>query len=491
MKITLNADRTLGTISRHIYGHFTEHLGRCIYGGIYVGPESPIPNVDGIRLDVIDALKQIAVPNLRWPGGCFADEYHWQDGIGPKDQRPAMINNNWGGVTENNHFGTHEFLRLCELVGCEPYINGNVGSGTVQEMSQWVEYLNSDNISPMTNERKVNGREKSWGVKYFGVGNENWGCGGQMRPEYYADLYRRYVCYCRNYGENKLYRIACGSSSVDYRWTEVLMREAARYMDGLSLHHYSLPTGNWSKKGAAYGFPVEEWLSTMKQAWLMDELIIKHSTIMDQYDPDKRIGLIVDEWGAWYDVEPGTNPGFLYQQNSLRDALVAGLTLNIFNRHCNRVHMANLAQTVNVLQSVLLTEGEKIIRTPTWHVFEMYQVHQDAELLDCDAENIVYEFDGKKIPAISISASRRNGEIHLTMCNIHHELDREIELDVRGAADTGFVAGRLLHAPALDTCNTFDAPELVCPQPYRIDKTGPSSFAMKLPAHSVALVTLK
>lgn len=358
LKGVLNADVGQGTINRNIYGHFSEHLGRCIYEGIWVGEDSPIPNTNGIRSDVVEALKNIKIPVLRWPGGCFADEYHWKDGIGPRADRKRMVNTHWGGVVENNHFGTHEFMELCRQLECEPYINGNVGSGTVQEMSEWVEYLTFGGESPMSLLRAENGREEPWKVTYFGVGNENWGCGGNMRPEYYADVYRRYQTYVRNYGDNKIHRIACGPNSDDYNWTEVLMREAARFMDSLTLHYYTVP-GEWQNKGPATGFAEREWFTTLRKTLHMDELITRHSVIMDKYDPERRVGLIVDEWGTWYDVEPGTNPGFLYQQNTIRDALVAGLTLNIFHKHHQRVRMANIAQTVNVLQAVILTEGEK------------------------------------------------------------------------------------------------------------------------------------
>lgn len=358
MQVNLLLDKQGPTISKYIYGQFAEHLGRCIYEGVWVGKDSDIPNVNGIRKDVVEALKNIQVPVVRWPGGCFGDEYHWKDGIGPSEKRSTIVNTHWGGVTENNHFGTHEFFELIRQLECEAYINGNVGSGTVQEMQEWVEYMTMNGESPMANLRRDNGQEEAWKVEFFGVGNESWGCGGNMRPEYYADLYRRYQTYVRKYGEHTIYKIACGPNVDDYNWTEVLMRNAANYMDGLSLHHYSIPTRVWQDKGNALNFPEEQWYSVLEHAQYMDELITKHSTIMDKYDPEKRVGLIVDEWGSWYNVEPGTNLGFLYQQNTIRDAMLAAITLNIFHKHADRVHMANIAQMVNVLQAMLLTEGE-------------------------------------------------------------------------------------------------------------------------------------
>ena len=405
-RLIVNADQGKETISKHIYGHFSEHLGRCIYGGYWVGEDSPIPNTRGIRNDVVQALKDIQIPNLRWPGGCFADEYHWMDGVGPRSQRPKMVNTHWGGVTEDNSFGTHEFLDLCEQLGCEPYISANLGSGTVEEMSKWVEYITFDGESPMANLRRQNGREKPWKVKFWGVGNESWGCGGRMTPDYYSDLYRRYAVYCRNYGDNRLYKIACGPNDSNYNWTETLMKNVGNQMQGLSLHYYTIPTGNWDKKGSATQFDETDYFNTISRTLFMEELISKHSTIMDKYDPGKKVALITDEWGIWTDVEPETNPGFLYQQNSLRDAILAAVNLNIFNAHCDRVKMANIAQTVNVLQAVILTENEKMLLTPTYWVYWLYKVHHDATLLPVSLTTDKYELNGKTMDAVSVSASK-------------------------------------------------------------------------------------
>ncbi len=490
VRMVLDADIRKGKISKNIYGHFSEHLGRCIYEGIWVGKDSPIPNTDGIRNDVIEALKAMKMPVLRWPGGCFADEYHWMDGIGPYDKRPEMINTHWGGVTENNHFGTHEFMRLCELIGAEPYICGNVGSGTVKEMQQWVEYITFDGKSPMADLRRANGREEPWKLTYFGVGNENWGCGGNMRPEYYADEYRRYATYIRNFGGNKIYKIACGANSGDYRWTEVLMREAGKMMDGLSLHYYTVP-GDWNTKGSAVDFDDTKWFDTLKKTLFMEELVTRHSVIMDQNDPEKRVGLIVDEWGTWYDVEPGTNPGFLYQQNTLRDALVAGINLNIFNNHCDRVKMANIAQTINVLQAVILTEGEKMLLTPTYHVFHMYQVHQDADLLSMTLENEEYRFGNEAIPQVSASASvDQDGKIHISICNLSHDSDVDIDCELRGATASK-VSGTILTAQAMNAHNTFDSPENIKPAAFGGASLKDGRLSVQMPSKSVVVLTVE
>jgi alpha-N-arabinofuranosidase len=510
-KLVVNADLGKQTISRHLYGHFAEHLGRCIYEGIWVGENSPIPNTRGIRNDIVEALRKIQIPNLRWPGGCFADTYHWMDGIGPKDKRPTIVNVHWGGVTENNHFGTHEFLDLCEQLGTEALICGNVGSGSVQEMAQWVEYVNFDGKSPMADLRRANGREKPWNVKYWGIGNESWGCGGSMKPEHYAEEYRQFATFVRDYGEAKVYKIACGPNSDNYEWTEVLMREAGEgrrrpMVNGMDLHYYThvyrqpvsgrggfmmFDPSSMKLSRSATQFGEEEWFVTFQQALRMDELVVKHGSIMDRYDPDKRIGLIVGEWGTWYDVEPGTNPGFLYQQNSLRDALVAGLTLNIFNRHCDRLQMANIAQTINVLQAMVLTQGEKMILTPTYHVFEMYKVHQDATLLPTDLQCMDYQFGEEKLPMLNASASKdKSGKIHISLCNLDPNHTAKLDCELRGA-QAKKVTGRVLTAPAVNSYNTFEKPDVVHPEIFKDVQLKGSTLTATLPAKSVVVLEIE
>jgi alpha-N-arabinofuranosidase len=490
-RLVIHADQPGAEISRNIYGQFSEHLGHCIYGGIWVGEDSPIPNTRGIRNDVVAALKKIQVPVLRWPGGCFADEYHWMDGIGTPTNRPSMINTHWGGVTENNHFGTHEFLDFCDQIGAAPYVSGNLGSGTVQEMMEWVEYMTSDADSPLANLRRQNGREQPWKIPYFAVGNESWGCGGNMTPEYYADNFRRYNTFIKNYGGDKIYRIACGASDSNYHWTEVLMKNVGRQMNGLSLHYYTLPTGNWSHKGSATEFNEAEWFNTLQRALFMDEFVTKHSAIMDKYDPQKRVGLIVDEWGAWYDVEPGSNPGFLYQQNTLRDALVAGVTLNIFNHHADRVKMANIAQMINVLQAMILTDNEKMTVTPSYWVFEMDTVHHDATLLPSELQSVDYPFGDKKIPAVSASASRdKTGRIHVTLCNLNPNQSIEVPCELQGARAQK-LSGRVLTAPEMNAHNTFDQPDNVKPTEFNAFKLTDNGFVTTLPAKSVVVLEVE
>jgi alpha-N-arabinofuranosidase len=487
-KLVIHADKGKETISRNIYGHFSEHLGRCIYGGFWVGEDSAIPNTRGIRNDVVEALRRIKIPVLRWPGGCFADEYHWKDGIGPREKRPTMVNTHWGTVTENNHFGTHEFLDLCEQLGCEPYICGNVGSGTVLEMQQWVEYTTFDGKSPMADLRRANGRDQPWKVKYWGVGNESWGCGGQMQPEYYADLYRRYSTYLRSFGGNRVFKIACGPGGANYHWVEVLMQEAGRYMNGLAPHYYC---GSGRKSRSATKFDEEDWFAQLQRALFMDELVTKHAAIMDKYDPKKRVAMIVDEWGAWHQVEPGTNPSFLYQQNSLRDALVAGVTLNIFNNHCDRVKMANIAQTVNVLQAMILTKEDKIVLTPTYHVFEMYKVHHDATLLPVDLECNDYQFGNERIPSLNVSASKDDlGGIHISICNLDPKNSSGLVCQLQGA-EAKKVSGRVLTAGVITAHNTFDKPEVVTPRTFDDFKAKGDTLEVTLPSKSVVVLEIK
>ena len=490
-RLVIHADQPGPEISRNIYGQFSEHLGRCVYDGIWVGEDSSIPNTRGIRNDVVVALKKIEVPVIRWPGGCFADDYHWMDGIGPRDQRPGRINTTWGGVIEDNQFGTDEFMDFCGQIGAAPYISGNVGSGTVQELAQWIEYMTAATNSIMSDLRRSNGHEEPWKVPFVGVGNESWGCGGDMTPEFYSDNFRRYNAFIKNYPGNNIYRIASGSNGDDTNWTEVLMKNVGQHMNGLSLHYYTLPTGNWKKKGSATEFGEDEWYATLSRALRMDDLVSRHSAIMDKYDPDKKIGLIVDEWGAWYDVEPDTNPAFLYQQNTLRDALVAGVTLNIFNQHCDRVKMANIAQLANVLQSMILTDKEKMIVTPSYYVFEMFVPHHDATLLPSELQSADYQFGGQTIPAISASASRdKSGKIHVTFCNLDPNQPAQVTVDLQGAK-TKSVSGQVLTAPEMNAHNTFEDPDTLKPVKFFASKITDDGFNVTLPAKSVVALEVE
>ena len=506
-QIVINARKEKNQIDKMIYGHFAEHLGKCVYEGIWVGEDSPIPNTRGIRNDIVAALKKIKIPCLRWPGGCFADEYHWRDGIGPKESRKEMVNTHWGKVVENNHFGTHEFFDLCEMLETEPYICGNVGSGTVQEMQEWVEYMTFDGKSPLTTLRKQNGREEPWKLKYFGVGNENWGCGGRMTAERYAEEYNRYNQYVRDLGDNTIYRIACGPRKDNYHWTEVLMREAGMHMNGLALHYYTrlgdpvkeltLADGNrryvssgLTDRKSATDFNEKEWFDTMKAAFYTEKLVSDHSHIMDKYDPDKNVALIVDEWGTWFNCEPGTNPGFLYQQNTMRDALVAAMCLNIFNNHSDRVRMSNIAQVINVLQALILTQGEKMVLTPTYHVYDMFQVHQDAMLLDFAMVSDDYICDGEELKKVNASVSKdKNGRVNITLCNIDPNTDAQVTCSI---ADFNVkeISGKVLANDRMQAYNDFDSPDTVKPETFSAYTVNENVVSVTLPSKSVVLLTI-
>ena len=484
---TLKPDPAAPVIHPNIYGHFAEHLGRGIYEGLWVGEDSPIPNEKGIRKDVVAALKNLDIPVLRWPGGCFADEYHWKDGVGPRETRKSVFNTHWGGVVENNHFGTHEFFTLCEQLGCATYVCGNVGSGTVQEMQEWVEYMTSPSKSPMADWRRANGREEPWKLDFFGVGNESWGCGGNMFPEYYADEYRRYNTFVRTYGDN-IYRIACGANTTDYRWTEVMMDKAAAHMDGLSLHYYTLLNQQWPPSGTATVFEKRDWYSILKSADAIDGIVQKHSEVMDAKDPEKRIGMVVDEWGTWYPSEKGSLPGFLYQQNTIRDALVAAVHFHIFHRHADRVTMTNIAQMVNVLQAMVLTDGPRMLLTPTYHVFEMFKHHQGGKHIPLEIETPRCGTEGLEIPAVSISASQHEGEgVFLSAACQDAETGATVTISLGREAKV--LKARILTAETMQSHNTFDQPEAVKVVEFTSWEASGETLALNLPARSV--VTLK
>ncbi|MCX8019183.1 MAG: alpha-N-arabinofuranosidase [Chitinophagaceae bacterium] len=492
-RIVLFPEKAKDTISKNIYGHFAEHLGRCIYDGIYVGDDQiKIPHINGIRRDIIEALKKLQVPVLRWPGGCFADIYHWKDGIGPKNQRKHINNTAWGNVREDNSFGTHEFLNFCELIGAEPYLAVNMGSGTVQEAVEWVHYVNHpDGASSLTDLRKQNGRDKPWNVKYWGIGNESWDCGGHMSAEYYVNEYKKYATLMTTYGNSeKLFRIAVGPGTEDYDWTETVMKQVPlRRMEGLSIHHYSVI--DWNKKGSATQFSEAEYFKTMEQTWRMERIVRKNKEIMDKYDPQKKVALVVDEWGGWYDAEPGTNKAFLFQQNTMRDAMIAGVTLNIFNNHCDRVRMANLAQMVNVLQAVILTQGEKLILTPTYHVMEMYKVHQQAVMIPLTVSCADYVWENKSVPSLSASASKdAAGNVHLSITNIHATKAQEVIIDL-GFIQPRQAKARILRSSRLQDFNSFSEPEKIKPQEFTAFQISNNQLKLTLPPASVIVVAVK
>jgi len=490
-KVTLDVGQAEIQISRHIYGHFAEHLGRLIYDGIYVGDDNTdITNTDGVRNDVIEALKNLNIPNIRWPGGCFADTYHWKDAIGPKEERKHIENMTWGNVREDNSFGTNEFLDLCERLGAEPYLAVNMNSGTVREAVEWVMYVNHENgTSYLTDMREASGRDKPWNVKYWGIGNESWDCGGNMSVEHYINLYKQFATAMTTYSNTeKLFRVAVGPGGPNYKWTEEIMRGIpARRFEGLSIHHYSVI--NWGDKGSSYEFTDEQYFITMQRAWRMEDMINANSLIMDRYDRQKRVALIVDEWGGWYETDPAGN-GQLYQQNTIRDAMIAGLTLNIFNNHADRVRMANLAQMVNVLQAVILTHEQKIILTPTYHVMEMYKVHQDALLIPSKVISNDFEYEDDRIQAVSVSASKdQSGEIHISLTNIDNTNSQDVEIDFRDY-NPKQVSGRILTSSKVQDHNTVDHLTKVEPKAFKDASISGGRIILKMPPNSVIVLEL-
>jgi len=503
LRAVINLDVPGPLISRHLYGHFAEHLGRCIYDGFFVGDRADVPTAAGIRLDVVEALRALQIPNLRWPGGCFADEYHWHDGVGAVENRPTMVNSHWGDVVEDNSFGTHEYMALCELLGAEPYISANVGSGTVREAGEWIEYLTRSDDSPMARLRRKNGQDEPWKVRFWGLGNEPWGCGGRFGPKAYAQVARTFGTYSRDHNGNKLYRIASGASNDDYVWTEVLMQELGFAIgtggatgpgvgayDAISFHFYTVP-GTWAHKGSATEFGTEDYYRTLAEATRVETLLAGHSAIMDAYDPARTIGLVLDEWGTWFDVEPGTNPGFLYQQNTLRDAIVAGVHFDAFHRHADRLTMANIAQTVNVLQAMILTDGAEMVLTPTYHVFEMNKGHQDAKsnAVDMLGEVPTISVGERTVPCLSTSASSRDDGALISITNAHATEAATVQFDLRGRAAT-VAGGRILTAPTLQAHNTAENGDAVAPQPFDDLRLEAGTLNVRIPAHSFVTIQL-
>lgn len=471
--VNVDLSRPGAPIARQIYGHFAEHLGRGIYEGIWVGPDSNIPNTDGYRNDVVEALRQLEVPVIRWPGGCFADLYDWRDGIGPREDRPTRINVHWGGVTDNNAFGTHEFMNFTELVGAEAYVSGNLGSLEPYQMAQWVEYMTSAEDATLANERRANGREEPWQLKYFGIGNETWGCGGNMRPEAAAAANARAYAVVNAPAAMGMIKVASGASGNLDQWhdykafTEEMMKNGGPTFDGylqaLSYHYYAMPP-NLGPKGPATGFTEEDWAKQLTYTLDLDRQLQDVIAIMDEYDPEKRTALYVDEWGAWYQPEPGSTPGFLYQQNTLRDAQVAALSFNIFHKYTDRIKMANIAQMINVLQAVILTDGPRMLLTPTYHAFDLYRPFMEATPFPATVSQAEYVYGDITLPLIDVSVARgTDGRIYLAVVNTDPHRAVTVRTNLPGQSATG----RILASDRMDAHNSFDNPNALVPRPFR------------------------
>jgi alpha-L-arabinofuranosidase len=486
----IHADQTGAKIDRHIFGQFAEHLGRGIEEGVWVGEHSAIPNIRGFRKDVIAALRELHVPVVRWPGGCFADEYHWRDGIGPRAARPITLNTNWGGVPESNAFGTHEFLDFAELIGADAYVNGNLGTGSAREMAEWLQYMTSDKSTSLTAERARNGHPKPWRIAYFAVGNEAWGCGGNMTPAHYTDLYREVANFLKAPEGARPIIVASGGNDNDTSWTSALISTVNRGMGAISFHYYTIPGDRWQSKGLTTGFGEDQWISTLAHTLRMEDYITQNSAVMDKFDPAKKVGFAVDEWGTWYDPEPGRQPGFLYQQNTLRDAIVAALNFNVFEHHADRVRLANIAQMINVLQAMILTKGPQMILTPTYHVFKMYEPFQDATYLPADLTTPQYAQGSASVPAISLSAARTaSGSIVVALVNLDPNKTTAVSVAISGT-NLSQVKGTLLTAAAMDARNTFDSPDTVHPVAFNGATITDRGLSLILPAKSIVVLTL-
>ncbi|MFP1778688.1 alpha-N-arabinofuranosidase [Lonsdalea quercina] len=500
IEATLQADHPGPPISRYIYGQFSEHLGRGIYDGIWVGPDSPIPNTRGIRNDVVAALKAIKVPVVRWPGGCFADEYHWRDGIGPRDKRPVRKNNWWGGTPETNAFGTHEFFDFAEQIGAEAYISVNVASSTPTEMREWIEYLTSKDRDSLANERRANGRHAPFDVPFIGIGNESWGCGGNMTPEYYANELRRFGALFHKNGtnfhndnDNTAMRVGSGANNDDTNWTDVVMKNASAHLDAISLHFYTVLTGDWKNRNqaSATGFPDEQWNAIFQQTLRMDDILRQHIAVMDKRDPEKRIGLFVDEWGTWYNVEPGTYHGHLFQQNTLRDGILAAANFNIFHQYTDRVRMTNIAQTINVLQAMILTAGDKIALTPTYYAYKMYVPFQDSTAIPLTVKAPQLTYGGRTFPAFNVSAARgKDGKIYIGVANMNQHAGYGLAIKL-GALNVKTVSGEVLTSTASDAHNVPGQAEAIHPEVFHGGKIDGSVLNLTIPAKSVVVVSLE
>lgn len=499
VELSVDVSRAGARIDRNVFGQFAEHLGQGVYEGIWVGPGSPIPNTRGIRNDVVAALKAIKVPNVRWPGGCFADEYHWRKGVGP--QRAVTLNPNWGGVVEPNSFGTHEFMDFLDQVGAEAYLSVNVGSGTPQEAAEWLEYLTAAQPTTLARERAANGHPSPYKIAYLGIGNESWDCGGNMTPDYYLSQLKIYSRFVRNFNPaqrdtQRMLKVAVGPGGGEPRfteWAEAVMRAYQNHqwswdVDGLSLHSYTVV--NWEKKFASVGFGETEYAQILKNTLEMEGLVSKYSAIMDRYDPQKRVALVVDEWGAWYAPLPGTNPGFLAQQNSLRDAVLAALNLNIFARHADRVRMTNIAQMVNVLQAMILTDKEKMVLTPTYYVYKMYVPFQDATFVPVTFNAGTYTRGDITLPRVDAIAARdKAGKLWLEITNLDSNRPAEVEVNIAGVAAKS-ASGETLTAPKVDSVNTFDAPKTVVPKPVSAKVQG-GKLTLTLEPKSVTVLSVE
>ena len=472
-KIYLMYPMEIGTVSPEIYGHFTEHIGGVIYGGIWVGKNSDIPNIKGFRKDIVEKLKAIHAPVIRWPGGCFAEIYDWRDGIG--ENRPTRLNwwTNRDGKYESNAVGTHEFMDFCEAVGAKAYFAANLTTVSPLHIRNWMDYcLSPKGSTTLACEREANGHPEPFDIPYWGVGNENWGGGGEMTPQFYSDEFRRFATVLKNDFPNaELF--ACGEDAARYDWTHGFMRgvEACGVrFSGYAMHYYTHGVGE------AIDFTEQDWDGQMKSAALMEDIIKRNWHIICGYGMENKARLVVDEWGCWHKENSGPSKGanLFEQQSTMRDAMVTALTFNIFNNHCDKVRMANAAQLVNNLHCLFLASGENCITTPTYHVFDLYQEHQGAKAIRTAVS-------GKEDDAeLTVSASVKDGKTLVTVGNLSCKKDVTVSLESVGGKISGEAEAVLLYSEDVHAHNTFEAPQTVAPirmdldirKPFVLPKAG-------------------
>ncbi|MGC1424967.1 MAG: alpha-L-arabinofuranosidase C-terminal domain-containing protein [Terracidiphilus sp.] len=497
--LSVDASKPGAKIDRNIFGQFAENLGHGLYEGIWVGPDSSIPNTRGIRNDVVAALKELKVPNVRWPGGCFADQYHWRKGIGPRDKRPATVNSAWGDVIDTNAFGTDEFMDFIQQIGSTPYVSVNVGSGTTQEAAEWLEYMTAAAPTALAKERAANGHPEPYKVGFLGLGNESWDCGGAMTPDYYVSLMKVYSRFVINMNpaqrsKDQMLKIAVGPGTPDATWTEAVMQAWKKHtwawdINGVSLHWYTVPNG-WPPSTPSEKFGLDDYVKTIKSTLFMDEFLRKQEAVMDRYDPEKKVTLSVDEWGAWHAPLTGSNPAFLVQQNSVRDAILASLNLNIFARHADRVRMANIAQMINVLQAMILTDKEKMVLTPTYYVFKMYVPFQDATFIPVTFDAGTYAHGSVILPHVdAIAAKGADGKLLLEITDLDAESPATIDVDVAGIVAKSAKA-ETLTGVAVDSINTFDSPSTVVPKPTAV-KVQNGKLSLTVASRSVTVISIE
>jgi alpha-L-arabinofuranosidase len=481
-EVVVHTDEVIGTVRPGLHGLFIEHVGSCVYGGVWVGRDSSIPNVNGYRKLVVQYMKELGVPVLRWPGGCFADDYHWRDGIGPPAKRPKSVNLRWGDYVEDNSFGTHEFIGFCRLIGAEPYFAGNVGSGSPAELRNWMEYCNYPSGSSLTEERAANGSPEAFNVRLWGVGNENWGCGGDMTAKHYVNLFRQFAVFAGRFGGIKPFLIACGPNRNDTVWSHDFMSGLSRrHPDGFSMHYYATgasPSDAYSAEGMA---------ALLASFPSVEQAVVQQRALLDGYEVGHNVALIMDEWGVHDLLVPAEQKqyGRLFQHCTMRSALAAALGLNLFNRQADKLFMCNYTEMVNVRAPLLQTdgpEGKKCVRTTVYYVFALFKPHRGKKALRVETQDI---FSSE----FSVSASRSDHELVLSLVNSRDGADVRVQCSLEKAHAAAATA-QILHSDDRNAFNSFDNPDQISPQIHPVTLNG-ANVQVDLPRLSVVTVNMR